>query len=48
MSDMKLFEKLNEIYMSYFPKNQPVRSAVEVSRLYLNARIEMEVIAYKD
>ncbi len=48
MSDMSLFNELNKIYMTYFPKNQPTRSAVEVSRLYLNARIEIEVIAYKD
>jgi len=48
MSDMSLFNELNGIYMIYFPKNQPTRSAVEVSRLYLNARIEIEVIAYKD
>jgi len=48
MSDMSLFNELNKIYTTYFPKNQPTRSAVEVSRLYLNARIEIEVIAYKD
>jgi len=48
MSNMSLFNELNKIYMTYFPKNQPTRSAVEVSRLYLNARIEIEVIAYKD
>jgi len=45
MSDMSLFNELNEIYMTYFPKKQPVRSAVEVSRLYLDARVEIEVIA---
>ena len=48
MSDISLFNELNKIYMTYFPKNQPTRSAVEVSRLYLNARVEIEVIAYKD
>ena len=48
MSDMSFFNELNEIYLTYFPKKQPTRSAVAVSKLYLDARVEIEVIAYED
>ena len=48
MSDMSLFNELNKIYITFFPQNQPTRSTVEVSRLHLNARVEIEVIAYKN
>jgi len=34
--------------VKHFPKNPPARSAVEVSKLAMGARVEIEAIAYKD
>ena len=45
LSNMEDFPVLNKAYASYFPKNFPARSTVEVSRLPLNALIEMDCIA---
>ena len=38
------FAKVNQIYATYFPKNPPARSTVEVSRLPREANIEIECI----
>lgn len=44
LDDIKDFKIVNEIYWEYF-SHKPARSTVEVSKLPLNAKIEIEVIA---
>jgi 2-iminobutanoate/2-iminopropanoate deaminase len=39
------FAAMNAIYRTYFPTDPPTRATVEVTRLALGARIEIEVIA---
>ena len=41
------FEKVNEIYGSYFKENLPARSCVQVAKLPKGAPIEIEAIATK-
>jgi 2-iminobutanoate/2-iminopropanoate deaminase len=36
---------MNTIYAEYFPSNPPARSTVQVARLPIDARIEIELIA---
>ena len=48
ITDMNLFNDLNKEYIKHFPKNPPTRSAVEVSKLAIGARVEIEAIAYKE
>ncbi|MBU0713314.1 RidA family protein [bacterium] len=45
MVDLSDFSKLNEVFMEFFPEKQPARSAVQVSRLPLDAMVEIEAIA---
>lgn len=45
MTDLAEFSKLNEVFMEIFPDNQPARSAVQVSRLPLDALVEIEAVA---
>ena len=44
MADIAEWASMNEVYVSYFPKNRPARSALGVSGLALNARVEIECI----
>ena len=43
--DFDEFAAMNEIYREYFPTEPPTRATVGVSRLALDARIEIEVLA---
>lgn len=45
LSDMDNFAAVNEIYKQYFTEDYPARSAVEVARLPIDAKLEIEVIA---
>ncbi len=45
LSDMNLFEKVNEIYSQYFSKPFPARETVEVSKLPKNVNLEISAIA---
>ncbi|MCA9732896.1 MAG: RidA family protein [Deferribacteres bacterium] len=45
MSDLTEFSRMNAVYSQYFEKDPPARSAVQVSALPLNARIEIEAVA---
>ncbi|PTF54659.1 RidA family protein [Staphylococcus chromogenes] len=45
LSDMENFQKVNEVYGTYFTSHKPARSVVEVARLPKNVKIEIEVIA---
>ena len=45
LADFGDFQKMNEVYATYFTNNPPARSTVGVSSLPKNARVEIEVIA---
>jgi 2-iminobutanoate/2-iminopropanoate deaminase len=45
LKDMNNFARMNETYGSYFPKNPPARSTVEVARLPKDVGIEIEMVA---
>jgi len=45
MKDMKEFPSMNKIYSKYFVESFPARSCVEVSKLPLDAKVEIEAIA---
>jgi len=45
MTDISEFSKMNEVYRSFFPKDPPARSTVEVSKLAIDVKIEIEAIA---
>ena len=47
IKDMNDFTKVNEVYATYFTKDCPARSCVEVARLPKDVLIEVEAIAYK-
>jgi len=47
IKDMNDFADINEIYASFFTKNYPARSCVEVARLPKDVLIEIEAIALK-
>lgn len=42
MADIGEWPRFNEIYVTYFPKNKPARSAFGADGLALGARVEME------
>ena len=46
LTDLAYFAQVNEVFNSFFPKDPPARSAVQVSALPMNARIEIEAIGY--
>jgi 2-iminobutanoate/2-iminopropanoate deaminase len=45
LTNMDDFGQVNEVYGSFFTGNYPARETVQVSRLPLNANIEVSVIA---
>jgi 2-iminobutanoate/2-iminopropanoate deaminase len=45
LKDMNDFAAMNEVYARYFPKNRPARTTVEVARLPLDLRVEIDLIA---
>jgi 2-iminobutanoate/2-iminopropanoate deaminase len=45
--NMDDFATVNKVYGSYFSKNLPARSTVEVSRLPKETRVEIEMIAFR-
>lgn len=47
LDSMDDFATVNEIYASYLTKPYPARVCVEVSRLPMDALVEMDAIAYK-
>ena len=36
---------MNQVYARYFPANPPARATVEVARLPLDARVEIDAVA---
>ena len=47
LKDLNDFGKVNEIYGTYFTKNYPARSCVQVARIPRDALIEVEAVAVK-
>ncbi|WP_420825031.1 RidA family protein [Vagococcus hydrophili] len=47
LDDISDFEKVNEVYCSFFSEPFPARSTIEVSKLPKNAKVEIEAIATK-
>ena len=45
LRDIGNFNRVNEVYATYFPPPAPARSTVEVARLPRDAEIEIEVTA---
>lgn len=46
LQDARDFDRFNQIYASYFPKDPPVRTTAVVQHV-LDARVEIDCIAYK-
>ena len=47
LTNMGDFAAMNAVYATYFPAPFPARSTVAVAALPLNARVEIELVAYK-
>ena len=47
LKDLNDFGKVNEIYGTYFTKDAPARSCVQVARIPRDALIEIEAVAVK-
>ena len=47
ITDMNDFSAVNAEYAKYFTGNPPARSCVEVSKLPLDALVEIEIVAYR-
>ncbi len=45
LKDMQHFNRMNQVYAEFFPKDPPARSTVQVSALPKGALIEIEAIA---
>ena len=44
LTDLSYFPQVNEVFEEFFPENPPARSAVQVSALPMNAKIEIEAV----
>ena len=44
LTDLSKFPELNEVFNSYFDEHLPARSAIQVSALPMNARVEIEAV----
>lgn len=47
LTDMKLFERMNAVYRTYFPEPRPTRTIVGVAKLIGPSRIEITATARK-
>ncbi len=45
LTDLGNFAQVNEVYASFFTKNHPARTTIEISKLPLGVGIEIEAIA---
>lgn len=45
LADMQEWSAMNEVYVTFFPKHLPVRSAFGTTGLVFNARMELECMA---
>lgn len=46
LTDMDYFEKINDVYKTFFNKPYPARVCIQVVRLPDNAKVEVDAIAY--
>jgi 2-iminobutanoate/2-iminopropanoate deaminase len=46
LTDLSHYAQVNEIFNEFFPDNPPARSAVQVSALPMNARIEIDAVGH--
>lgn len=46
LADMNDFAAMNTVYSEFFTENYPARSAVQVSRLPKDVKVEIEAIAF--
>jgi 2-iminobutanoate/2-iminopropanoate deaminase len=44
LTDLSYFPQVNEVFKEFFSENPPARSAVQVSALPMNAKIEIEAV----
>ena len=47
LTDIGLFQQMNEVYTTYFKANRPARATVQVAGLVGGAKIEISVTARK-
>jgi 2-iminobutanoate/2-iminopropanoate deaminase len=47
LTDMKLFDRMNAVYRSYFPEPRPTRTIVGIAKLIGRSKIEITVTARK-
>ncbi|MBI4891704.1 MAG: RidA family protein [Acidobacteria bacterium] len=47
LTDIEMFARMNQVYMTYFPEPRPARTTVGGVKLVGPARIEITVTAYK-
>ena len=47
LTDMKLFERMNAVYRSYFPEPRPTRTIVGIAKLIGKSKIEITATARK-
>lgn len=45
LTDMELFDRMNKVYVTYFPEPRPARTTVGVAKLVGKSRIEITVTA---
>lgn len=46
--DINLFNMLNEVHLTFFPKKTSIRLAVKVSKFAKGTRVEIETIDFRD
>ena len=46
LTDLSYFPQVNEVFKEFFPENPPARSAVQVSALPMDAKIEIEAVGF--
>jgi 2-iminobutanoate/2-iminopropanoate deaminase len=46
LTDIDEYERFNDVYKEFFPKNPPARSCVAVSALPYGAKVEIDAIAH--
>ncbi len=44
LTSLDYFKEMNDVYKQYFPKDPPARATVEVPKLALGARVEIDLI----
>ena len=44
LTDLSYLSQVNEVFKEFFPENPPARSAVQVSALPMNSKIEIEAV----